>query len=381
MAQLLVVIASQPTRSYFWIFFLDDIETNEGLWPNITWICQSGQLYFAVFPKKRNISVNPPDILCQRYWGFEEAFLREISLFNVRFLLFLPPWLTGNDSPRILMWPWHWLSGAKNRGRQNFDDLDVPTTWGCNRVLWQSGSGLFEYKKVWNKDYLEDLQKKQDSSQLFFIWVEITFLFDEKDHKRRDLNFLFDSTSFFRPALRQGILDCPSSDVCQGARKLNVFFFVQIAKHYACHNMFKIQVSNEKNGWFRVYRGLYGDYTIKLGGDYSNPWHYKDPYIKQPICHGNSGRFFLFFFPWLKCCRRSTKRCDVTMATLQVKWKPWHKHSVPWDHGVERWKGDRLVGKDMIDMLVRWSRSWIVYNIDMMIWLDIWCLSMFVTHC
>lgn len=52
MAQPLVVIASQPTRSYFWIFFLDDIETNEGLWPNITWICQSGQQYFAVFPKK-----------------------------------------------------------------------------------------------------------------------------------------------------------------------------------------------------------------------------------------------------------------------------------------------------------------------------------------
>ena len=122
---------------------------------------------FRCFSKKRNISVNPPDILCQRYWGFEEAFLHEISLFNVGFLLFLPPWLTGNDSPRILMWPWHWLSGAKNRGRQNFDDFDVPTTWGCNQVLWQSGSGLFEYKKVWNKDYLEDLQKKQVGSQLF----------------------------------------------------------------------------------------------------------------------------------------------------------------------------------------------------------------------
>ena len=83
--------------------------------------------------------------------------------------------------------------------------------------------------------------------------------------------------------------------------------------------------------------GYIGDYTTQLGADYNKPLHYKDPYIKQPICHENSGRFL--FFPLLKCCRRSTKRCDVTMATLQVKWKPWHKHSVPWDHGVERWKG------------------------------------------
>ena len=83
------------------------------------------------------------------------------------------------------------------------------------------------------------------------------------------------------------------------------------------------------------YSGHIDDYTTQLGGDYNKPWHYKDPYIKQPMCQD----VYLCFFPLLKCCRRSTKRCDVTMATLQVKWKPWHKHSVPWDHGVERWRG------------------------------------------
>ncbi len=45
-----------------------------------------------------------------------------------------------------------------------------------------------------------------------------------------------------------------------------------------------------------------------------------------------SGLYILFRTPCInpQTSRRSTKRCGATMVTLQVKWKPWHKPSVPW---------------------------------------------------
>ena len=71
-----------------------------------------------------------------------------------------------------------------------------------------------------------------------------------------------------------------------------------------------------------------------------------------------SGLYILFRTPVStpKPSRRSTKRCGATMVTLQVKWKPWHKPSVPWTcWGLTvpwgRWKKGPLVGKDM-DMSV-----------------------------
>ena len=97
----------------------------------------------------------------------------------------------------------------------------------------------------------------------------------KQDHKRRDLNFLFDPTSFFRPALRQGILDCPSSDVCQGARKLKGFVFVQIAKHYACHKCWKLKWAMKKTGCL----GDIGDYMRIILPNYVTIMmnHYQEP--------------------------------------------------------------------------------------------------------
>ena len=98
----------------------------------------------------------------------------------------------------------------------------------------------------------------------------------KRDHKRRDLNFLFDSTSFFRPALRQGILDCPSSDVCQGARKLKGFFFCADCQALCLSQMLKIKVSNEQKAGCL---GYIGDYMGIILPNYVTIMmnHYQEP--------------------------------------------------------------------------------------------------------
>ena len=63
--------------------------------------------------------------------------------------------------------------------------------------------------------------------------------------------------------------------------------------------------------------GHIGDYT-QLGGDYNKPWHYKDPYIEQPICHGNSDRFFFVFSRGSSVA--GDQRRGATQPRLHSKW-------------------------------------------------------------
>ena len=194
--------------------------------------------------------------------------------------------------------------------------------------------------------------------------------------------------SFYAPQTTKGEVpgNCSQNWCCRLFKKfsrvsVSVLFFCQWVIHperppllYLCPHL---HLSNENKHWLcRVYRGLYGDYTIQLGGDYNKPWHYKDPYIKQPICHGNSDRFFLFF-PVAQVLQEINEEVRRNHGYTPSEVEALTQTFRALDHGFfygER--GDRLVGKDMIDMLVGWSRSWIVYRYDDMI-----RYMMFVTHC